>query len=403
MTTELDRRGFLRMSALGAGVISLPSPGPFGLMADHRTRSDKILVVVQMSGGNDGLNTVIPFENDDYHRARRSLAQRKHLKLDDTLALNENLGAMKELFDAGDLSIIQGVGYPNPNRSHFKSTDIWHSADPSKRSKKSGWIGRLGDQMTQKVYDPDFAINISQQPPLALTGKRYRPVSFQNAAAYRAALTKGQERAFEKIAASPAASDRDAILELVGQTAQDARVSSSAIREAAIAYKSPVEYGSSNLGKSLRTVSALINSGLSTRVYYVYHNGFDTHVNQAGKHPRLMSELATALGAFQKDLTRLGKTDRVATLAFSEFGRRVKENGSRGTDHGTAGPTFLLGAPVRGGILGEQPDLTDLDRGDLKFNTDFRRIYATLIDKWLGVNSAKILGAEFDHLPLLES
>ncbi len=399
MSTELDRRELLRLSALGAGAISL-GPNAWGPDSGlDRIGSDKILVVVQLSGGNDGLNTVIPFEDDDYHRARRTLRQKKYHKVSDGVAFPQEWTGMKQLLDQGDLAVVQGVGYPNPNRSHFKSMDIWHSADPSSRAKTSGWLGRLADLSTAQQSDPDFTVNVAAKPPLALAGKSYRPISFSNAGAFRFSGSKTQMKAYEKIASADSGDGND-ILELLGRTARDARQSSDAIRKAAGSYKTTVAYGNGGLGRQLRTVAAMIDAGLSTRIYYVYHNGFDTHVNQAFRHGRLMQDLSVAVAAFQKDLARLGKADRVATLAFSEFGRRVKENGSRGTDHGTAGPAFLIGSKVKGGLLGEQPSLTDLDRGDLKFNTDFRRIYATISRRWLGVEPKRVMAGEFAELPL---
>jgi uncharacterized protein (DUF1501 family) len=405
--TDLDRRDFLQFGALGAGALSI-GPNAFGLQlpTDLRVNDDRILVVVQMSGGNDGLNTVIPFDDDDYHRVRSGLRQRKHLKIADGVALHEQMTGMRDLFANGDLAVVQGVGYPGPNRSHFKSMDIWHSADASNRAKTMGWLGRLADLATAKETDPDFTVNIAERPPLALTGRSYRPISFRNAGAYRFAGEPSQMKAFKKIASIESRSQesaRDGVLGLLGRTAADARTSSDAIRRAATNYKTPVDYGRSQLGRSLRTTASLIHAGLSTRVYYLYHNGFDTHVNQAQRHGRLLQELSSSLTAFQKDLARTKNADRVVTLAYSEFGRRVKENASRGTDHGTAGPSFVVGTKVKGAVLGDQPSLTALSKGDLVFGTDFRRIYASLIDDWLGMDSKAVLGGAFETLPLFQA
>ncbi len=213
-------------------------------------------------------------------------------------------------------------------------------------------------------------------------------------------------KAFTKVTETPnksSAKSRNSVIDLLSRTAADARVSSDAIRRAATSYKTPIDYGKSRLGHSLSTTAALIHAGLSTRIYYLYHNGFDTHVNQEQKHSRLLGELSASLAAFQKDLARTGKADKVVTLAFSEFGRRVKENASRGTDHGTAGPTFVMGTKVKGALLGEQPDLAKLSKGDLVFGTDFRRIYASLIDDWLGMDANAVLGGAIEKLPLFGS
>ena len=406
--SNLDRRDFLKTGAVGAGALGLvPLASPFGsIFGDLPLDGDNILVIVQLSGGNDGLNTVVPVDNDDYHRARPVLRQKKNtvLQLQPGVALHGAMKGMKALYDEGQLAIVQGVGYPNPNRSHFKSMDIWHSADVSDRPKKSGWLGRLADLTNTDAEDPDYTINISAQPPLALSGKNYRPISFRDPNQYRFQGTEGQMKAFEKIS-TRVADDKSAVLALLGKTAENARKSSQEIRTAARSYRTPVRYPQggrgAGIGGSLRSVAAMIKAGLSTRVFYVYHGGYDTHNNQAGRQNNLLTQLSQALGAFQKDLKRLGVADRVATLVFSEFGRRVKENGSRGTDHGAAGISFLMGAKVKGGLHGKMPSLTDLNRGDLKFTTDFRRIYATLLGDWLHADAAKVLGGRFETLPLL--
>jgi uncharacterized protein (DUF1501 family) len=296
------------------------------------------------------------------------------------------------------------VGYPNPNRSHFKSMDIWHSGDTSDRPKKSGWLGRLGDLVAKKKENVDYAVNISAQPPLALQGKDYRPISFRDPNQYRFDGSRGQMTAFEKIS-SKAKRDQDEILELLGKTAENARKSSAQIRAAARDYRTSVQYPQggrgAGVGGSLRSVAALISAGLSTRVFYVYHGGYDTHNNQAGRHNNLLPQLSQALGAFQRDLKRLGVSGRVSTFVFSEFGRRVKENASGGTDHGAASLALLMGDKVKGGLHGKMPSLTDLDRGDLKYNIDFRRIYATLLKDWLDADPAKVLGDQYATLGLL--
>jgi len=409
---DLDRRDFLRTGALGAGALSLgPFASPLGSVLDSANlplRGDNVLVIVQLSGGNDGLDTLVPFDNDDYHRARPRLRKKKAacLEVAPGIGLNGTMKDMKAIFDQGDLAILQGVGYPNPNRSHFKSMDIWHSADASDRPKKSGWLGRLADLAAKKSDGANYAVNISAQPPLALQGREYRPISFRDPNQYRFEGSRGQMPAFEKIS-SKAKKDRGEILDLLGKTAENARKSSAQIRTAARDYRTPVRYPQggrgAGAGGSLRSVAALIKAGLSTRVFYVYHGGYDTHNNQAGRHGNLLTQLSQALGAFQRDLKRLGVADRVSTLVFSEFGRRVKENASAGTDHGAAGLAFLMGEKVKGGLHGKMPSLTDLDRGDLKYNLDFRHIYATLLKEWLQADASKVLGSQFATLGLLKA
>ncbi len=401
-----NRREFLQAVAASGGFFSLGGLCPSVLASPtllNNITDDRVLVVLQMSGGNDALNTLIPFDNDDYHRARPTLraAKNKCQKIADGLGFAESMSAMKALFQEGSLAVVQGVGYPNANRSHFKSMDIWHSADASDRQKKSGWLGRYADLLLQQKVDSGIGINISAQPPLALQGERYRPLSFKNPKAFQFQGTKTQMRAFEKINEQQAAQDdSETILELLGKTAAKARQSSDEIRKATAAYKTPIEYDRSPLGGSLRTVAALLNAGLPEKVYYIYHNGFDTHVNQIRNHGRLLGSLSASLQAFQQDLKRLGQDRKVTTLVFSEFGRRVKENGSRGTDHGKAGVSMVMGTAVKGGLYGEYPSLTDLDQGDMKFNVDFRQIYASLLGQWLGADSKAILGRAFSPLPL---
>ncbi len=403
---DLNRRDFLRSSAAGAGAFALaPTMSPLSGMSVQG--DNKILVVLQLSGGNDGLNTVVPVDNDDYHKVRRSIRHKPEecLKLADGVAFSPALKGMRELFDDGDLSVLQGVGYPKPNRSHFKSMDIWHSADNSDAFKTSGWLGRLGDLATAGAEDPDYTINLAKSPPLALSGKSYRPISFQDPNKYRFVGSENEMSTFKKIAESggnmqDGGSMQDDILALVGKISKNAHASSLEVRKAASAYRTSVNYGQSSVGSSLRTITALINAGLSTRVFYAYHKGFDTHTNQESRHNQLMGQMDAAISGFQKDLRRLGLDKRVVMMVFSEFGRRVKENGSRGTDHGTAGPMFMVGTPIAGGIHGEMPSLTDLDRGDLKFNTDFRSVYATVLQNWLQTNPAKVLGKEFPQLNL---
>lgn len=411
---DLDRRDFLRASALGAGALSLgPFTSPLGSVFDNANLplvGDNILVVVQLSGGNDGLDTLVPFGSDDYHRARPRLRRQKQacLEIAPGIGLHGGMKELKAIYDQGELAILQGVGYPNPNRSHFKSMDIWHSGDVSDRPKKSGWLGRLGDLAARKSKGVDYAVNISAQPPLALQGTEYRPISFRDPNQYRFDGSRGQMTAFEKISkASKARKDRDEILALLGKTAENARKSSRDIRAAARDYRTPVQYPQggrgAGIGGSLRSVAALVNATMPTRVFYVYHGGYDTHNNQVGRHNNLLTQLSQALSAFQRDLKRLGVADRVTTFVFSEFGRRVKENGSAGTDHGAAGLALLMGKKVKGGLVGKMPSLTDLDRGDLKYDLDFRRIYATLLEGWLGVDAAKVLGGQFATLDLLQA
>lgn len=416
MNEPMNRRELLRAGCLGAGAFYL-APGllaignPVARRVATPSVSENVLVVVQLSGGNDGLNTVVPFGIDEYNRERNALRLRPEqcISLNEWLGFNGQLAGLKSLYDEGQLAVVQGVGYPQANRSHFKSMDIWHSGDPSGRVVTSGWLGRMADICCAESSDPDFTINVSQEAPLALTGATSRPVSFVNPGSYQFRGSRNQMAVFEKMTGgggtgnAGGGSGNAGALDFLVETARDARLSSNAIRSHVSAYRTPIDYPQNRLANSLKTVAALIPSDLSTRVYYVYHTGFDTHVNQLGRQNRLLADLDKALSAFQKDLVHSGATDRVTTMVFSEFGRRVAENGSRGTDHGTAGPVFLMGSKIRGGLHGEHPDLSALDGKDMVFTTDFRSVYAGVLQDWMSVDSKAVLGGRFPALRLFAS
>jgi uncharacterized protein (DUF1501 family) len=390
----------------------------------------RILVVLQLAGGNDGLNTVVPFSDDAYHRNRSSLAlpAASLLRLDDRIALAPSLTGLKQLFDAGDLAVVQGVGYPNPNRSHFRSTEIWQCATDADKVSKTGWLGRYFDNACAGAPNPTIGVSLSDQAPQSFRAEKSPGIAMSSPEMYR--WIHGQdealEEAFEELNAPDGVEMMSgaSIAELAGgspgpmrpaesslafleRTALDAQVSSDKV--AAVARKAGTGGGSAypagnRLGQRLQLVSSMIAGGLPARVYYVSHGGFDTHNNQGGErgtHQNLLRQLDAAVSAFLADLKSRGLFDQVALMTFSEFGRRVRENGSGGTDHGTAAPLFLAGGGVRGGLHGSAPSLTDLDNGDLKFTTDFRSVYATVIGRWLGVPPARVLGREFPPLDLI--
>ncbi len=384
-----DRRTFLQLGVAGAGLWALRDLEALSkLPADAR----RVLVVLQLSGGNDGLNTLVPIDDPAYGKARRALGLDRNSvhRIGDGRALHPALKAAAELTARGRIAWIQGIGYPNPNRSHFKSMDIWHAADPSGRDLRFGWLGRALDELAGRRPRADLAVNLAQKPPLALNGRRVKPISFTNPALYRFTGPDDEGRLFADVV--KAESSGGGILSELRRTAREAVETSAEIRRAALGYRTPVSYPRGPLGNALKTIAALLAAGLPTRVYYAYHNGFDTHVNQMGRHSQLLARLDEALAAFQKDLERLGVADRVALFGFSEFGRRVRENRSNGTDHGCASVAFLMGTRVRGGLHGRYPSLEDLDHGDLRFTTDFRDVYAALLGGWLGVDPARVLG-----------
>ncbi len=434
------RRTFLRTSMLGAAATwTLPVflEKTFfaldALAADTLTQSvtgkdGTILVVLQLAGGNDGLNTVVPFANDGYHRVRPKLAlpPDKILKLDSEIGLNPRLTGLKSLYDSGRLAIVQGVGYPNPNRSHFRSTEIWQTASDANRVENEGWLGRYFDNCCSGT-DPTVGVAIGEQSPQAFSAKIPIGVTLSRPEQFRWKASMGadgkpltEEEAFYRqliggaeeepnatpegnsISSLPGKIHNDATTEdFLRRTALDAQLSSDKILAIARKYKSNVPYPQSPLGASLNLIGRMIAGGLATRVYYASQGGFDTHAGQIGSHDRLMTVINDAVAAFVADLKQQGNFERVLLMTFSEFGRRVAENANNGTDHGTAAPMFLLGGGVKPGLFGKQPSLTDLDNGDLKFNIDFRSVYASVLDNWLRAPSQLVLGRKFSTLPIV--
>lgn len=432
------RREFLRTSVLG-GALSWTVPAflanTFAAMqaeaADSATqvatgRDSNILVILQMAGGNDGLNTVVPYSNDYYHRARPKigLSENRVLKVNDGIGLHESLSGFKDLYDAGQLSIIQGVGYPNPNRSHFRSTEIWQTASDSEKIESSGWLGRYFDN-TCSGCDPTIAVNIGRQMPQAFQAKHPVGVSLESPQNYRfISREKGKtgemteesyrklnepeaemtENAGASIAAIPGSiQSGGSALDFLERTALDAQLSSDKIRSIASRVENQATYPTSQLANSLKLVAKLIGGGLATRVFYVSQGGYDTHTNQVATHERLLKDLGDSVKSFVADLKAQGNLSRVLLMTFSEFGRRLAENASSGTDHGAAAPMFIVGNKVKAGLLGKYPSLasSDLFQGDLKYNLDFRSVYAGVLENWLKTKSAPVLGRQFTPLQVV--
>lgn len=371
----------------------------------------RVLVLVQLAGGNDGLNTVIPYQNDLYYSNRPRLAIDRNtiLPLDSDTGLHPSLAPIKSLYDAGNVAIVQGVGYPNPNRSHFKSTDIWLTASNANDLQDTGWLGRYFDvvcppdengQVTCGTLGPP-AIQIGLTSSLALLGKNPRGIALQDPLAfYNLVAHLGDPHGGNQTVEPKTAAERE--LFFLRETAASAFEYAGDILQAFDKAGNTVAYPDESLAAQLAIVARLIAGGLSTRVYIVSIKGFDTHANQPGTHNSLLAAVARAIAAFQADLANLGLADRVLGVCFSEFGRRVRENGSLGTDHGTAAPMLLFGRPANGGLYGAPPDLADLDNGDLKHQFDFRQVYASLLEQWLGTTSSTILGANFGQITLVQ-
>ncbi len=425
------RRQFLRTSLLG-GALSWTVPAflerTFLAMDAHaadsliQTATGKdgpILVILQLAGGNDGLNTLVPHGDDAYYRARPSIAipKSKTHHLTDYLGLNPNLRGLKSLYDEGHLSVIQGVGYPNPNRSHFRSTEIWQTAVDSNKSESQGWLGRYFDSCCQGE-DPAVGVSIGNQAPQAFAAKEPRGISFSRPEQFRfdlkqSAIPDAADEFFRSVndvesmdggsigMLHGSNSGGGETLDFLQRTALDAVMSSDKVLDITKRSRSSVAYPAGNLANSLNLVARLIGGGMPTRVYYVAQGGYDTHSNQVGAHERLMRDLDASVAAFVADLKSQGNFDRVMMMTFSEFGRRVAENGSGGTDHGAAAPLFVTGGAVKPGIFGSAPSLTKLNNGDLIHGVDFRSVYATVLSKWLKAPVEPILHRNFPILPFI--
>jgi uncharacterized protein (DUF1501 family) len=435
------RREFLRTTLLG-GALTWTIPSFLHLtMRELQAASDgkptqdvtgkdgTILVVLQLAGGNDGLNTVVPFSNDDYYRARPQIGLRRDqvLKLDDQFGLHPSLTGLQALFSDGRLAIVHGVGYPNPNRSHFRSMEIWQTASDADRNERYGWIGRYFDNACAGC-DASAGISIGGEAPQAFTARHPKGITFEQpeqlqviSEAMLGERTPEEElfrqangldllrddgsagRSINALGGARRPAPGVSPLDFLQRTALDAQVSGDRIRSIARGTGNRVSYPASRLAQDLALVGKLIAGGMTTRVYYVSHGGFDTHTNQPGTQERLLREFSDALKAFLDDLKAQGNEQRVLVMTFSEFGRRVAENASRGTDHGTAAPLFLAGGALKAGFLGKPPSLDpkELDEGDLKHTVDFRSVYATVLERHLRTASAPVLGRAFPVLDAL--
>ncbi|MDP9173787.1 MAG: DUF1501 domain-containing protein [Planctomycetota bacterium] len=405
-------------------VMALANPLDGARTQQASGKDGKILVVVQLSGGNDGLSTVIPYGDDNYYRARSQIshAPNQVLKINDYEGLHPNLAPLKALYDSGNVAIVQGVGYPNPNRSHFRSMDIWHSAQPDREVANNGWLGRYFDN-TCPGCDPHVGMAIGGTLPLAMQGEKVFPLNFERPESYR---YNGRDKAhyFElngmdasgiPLAALPPATKPSSLaaknvvtteatqLDFLHRTAMDAQVSSQDILRITKNHVPAGVYPPGEFGNGLKTVAAMIGGGLPTRVYYVSLTGFDTHAAQLQRHDALMKQLGDGLAAFWKDIKQQGNDDRVMAITFSEFGRRVQQNASNGTDHGAAAPMFVLGSKISQGIASPHPSLTNLDQGDLKYHVDFRSVYASVLQNWLETPSKPILGDQFPLMPIVKA
>jgi uncharacterized protein (DUF1501 family) len=412
----MQRRAFLGMGAAGLSYVSLAGtmPGLFARVAHASAladANDHALVVVELDGGNDGLNTVIPFEDDLYYRNRRTLAipKKEVIRLGDRAGFHPRLKALGELFREGQVAVVQGVGYPDPDRSHFRSMEIWHTASTEPAAPGTGWLGRYLDtwQPSPPAAQPsDFpcGLALTDSLPQALQAQRVTvPVvaqldSLGEADAAQVALLRKLSTGGGN--GSGTTTGPAAFLRRQADT-----LYRTADRLKAAAEKNPpspaIEYPEGDLGGQLRRAAQILGADLGVRILFVSLDGFDTHSNQAEGHGNLLEQLSRSLEAFHRDLTARKLAERVLVMVFSEFGRRVDENASQGTDHGAASCLFLVGNKVKGGLAGQYPSLATLGDGDLIHSTDFRSVYATLLDRWLGCPSATVLGKPFPVLDLI--
>ena len=407
------RREFLHLSGRGVGLLAFSRFAPEFLVqstlaatpAPEKDRS--ILVLVQLAGGNDGLNTLIPFEDPDYYRLRPTLgiAKEKVLRASDTLGLHPSCGALHGLLQDGKLAIVQNVGYPNPNRSHFRSTEIWETASKSEEFAATGWIGRFLDNACAGVpadaHDP-LAVHISSGVPQSFLGESPHPTFGLAPGGGNRRENEETRRLLETMVSKPAEGGENSNATFLKQTLMDTLVTEKKVQRVLGEYRpgAGVNYPGNPFAASLRSVAALISAGLPTRVYFVSLSGFDTHSNQLAQQANLLTQLSDGLAAFQKDLESRRLDGQVTTMTFSEFGRRPSENESRGTDHGTAAPLIILGSRLKGGLHGTPPSLKLAKNQDLTFSTDFRRVYATALERWLDCPAEKVLGGKFETLPI---
>jgi uncharacterized protein (DUF1501 family) len=400
-----NRRSFLATTLQGSTLLALSPTIPGFLARTARAASPqkdgRVLVVVQLDGGNDGINTVVPFADEGYARNRSALRLEKGrlIKVDDKVGLHPSMGGAGKLLESGRLAIVPGVGYPNPNRSHFESMAIWQSArlEPEDRN-GPGWLG-LGLDGANGASDAAASSLFvgAGTVPIALRGRRSVATSLERLDDLT--LDPGASAA-KGLASHPSGDDLAAF---VGRSTLDAYVASDRLAALAREKDSGARYPSSDLAGRLRTVARLLKGGHDARIYYTTQSGYDTHAGQSFPHANLLETLSEALRAFLDDLAAAKLAERVVVLCFSEFGRRVAENGSAGTDHGTSGPVLLAGPGVRPGLAGAYPSLTDLQDGDLKTTVDFRRVYATVLEGWLGLPGRTALGGAFDPLPLFKA
>ncbi|HYK56800.1 MAG TPA: DUF1501 domain-containing protein [Flavisolibacter sp.] len=397
----IKRREFLQTGSLATASFLVPKFLKAFETGSWVPPGNKVVVVLQLSGGNDGLNTVIPVRNDIYYRSRPRLGieKTKALSVTDETGLHPALAAFADAYHDGSLGILNNVGYPNPDRSHFRSMDIWQTGSASNEYISSGWIGRYLDAQCNGCAKPTQALEVDDVLSLALKGEQMNGLAFKDP---KRLFGTSNEKFFKEVSKHHGDHHDEQPVEYLYKTMAETLSSADYIFKQSKLHPSTASYPNSELGKNLKTIASLIFSDINTKVYYVSLGSFDTHINQEMQQQRLFKEMNDAVGAFIKDLKAANRFNDVLFFTFSEFGRRVSQNASGGTDHGTANNMFLIsGGLKQKGLLNAMPDLNDLDEGDLKYKVDFKNVYATVLDKWLGANDEKILGKKYDQLKFL--
>ncbi|MEM7263587.1 MAG: DUF1501 domain-containing protein [Planctomycetota bacterium] len=402
----MDRRDFLRTAGLTGAACIAPTwlsgglqvwaaPTGDGEPADPSYRWDRILVLVELSGGNDGLNTVVSHRDDAYYRLRPKIAvpKKETIRLDDERGLHPSLAPFGETWKRGDLAVVQGVGYPDPNRSHFRSIEIWETGSDSDEFRSRGWLSSLLTRATLPTEHAADGIVVGGSDPGPLAGKGLRTITMSEPSQFIA-----RAKALPEAAAKGIAPALRHLMEVREQTRRAAKI----IEERLAGTRAPAGFPRTKIGQQFSVAARLLTSGVPTRVVKLNHGGFDTHTNQVGQHTRLLDQLGKGFAAFEKSMRQAGLWDRVLVMTYSEFGRRAAENGSGGTDHGTAAPHFVAGGSVKGGLYGEAPSLENLQGGDLRHTVDYRRLYASVAEEWWKLPKAWVEGGKFDSVGFID-
>ncbi len=397
----IRRKEFIQVGSLATASLMVPKFLKAFEGGTMVPQGNKVVVILQLSGGNDGLNTVIPVRNDLYYKARPRLGieRTKALSLTDEAGLHPALTGFRELYDDGSLSVLNNVGYPNPDRSHFRSMDIWHTASQSSEYWTTGWLGRYLDAQCHGCDKPTQAIELDDVLSLSLKGENLKGIAVKDP---RRLYGTANEKFFREVMKNHKDEKGEQPVDYLYKTMAETLSSADYIFKQSRMHPTNAIYPSTGLGNSLKTIASLIYSDINTKVYYVSLGSFDTHINQDGQQQRLFTEMNDAVKAFVKDLKANNRFDDVLFFTFSEFGRRVAQNASNGTDHGTANNMFFIsGGLKQKGLINEMPDLAALDDGDLKYKVDFKNAYATVLNKWLKADDKAILTQQYDHLSFI--